>query len=370
MLPSTEVFDLPECLKFDMEQLMTGIDADKPDDYFLRENARLQQENHAYAQQQTQLQTEVSEWRTRCTQHEITIGQLQFRLSDQQGNFDRKFADFLRCANDYDQAKNKEVEALRARVQQLQSSLQAMQQLQHQKCDGHHGVHGHGITDYMERLSRSQLGALSSTSSGSPRASPPLSDHVSESSCPTTSLEQSPSSNLSNFTTDTATSQDCDDATTMYNKSFTVEQLKNVRIRQKNIVYVVGLPVSLCNAKLLKSNKWFGRFGAISRICFNTSPKCVKANSVPTFITYSTEEAAVEAIAKMNLYCLTDGTRLKTNYGRTKYCPMFCEQKKCFNEKCKYLHQWAKFDDIITEQEIIDFNAIRAGPPSNHHMKN
>merc|ERR1719474_1163602 len=149
-----------------------------------------------------------------------------------------------------------------------------------------------------------------------------------------------------------------------YYKQFTVEQLQQIRIRQKNIVYVVGLPVSLCNAKLLKSHKWFGKFGTISRICFNTSPKCVKANSIPTFVTYTTEPDALQAIRKMNLYCLADGTRLKTNFGRTKFCPMFIQGQQCLNEKCKFLHQWAKVEDIITEQEISDFNAIRAGPPS------
>ena len=54
-----------------------------------------------------------------------------------------------------------------------------------------------------------------------------------------------------------------------YYRQFSVEQLQQIRIRQKNIVYIVGLPVSLCNAKLLKSHKWFGKFGTISRICFN-----------------------------------------------------------------------------------------------------
>jgi len=147
-------------------------------------------------------------------------------------------------------------------------------------------------------------------------------------------------------------------------KQYTLAQLKALRIRQQNIVYVVGLPVSLCNAKLLKSNRWFGKFGPISRICFNTSPKCVKANSIPTFVTYNSQRDALNAIQKMNLYCLSDGTRLKTNYGRTKYCPAFCEGQQCLNHKCKFLHEWALQDDIITQQEINDFNAIRAGPPS------
>ena len=154
-----------------------------------------------------------------------------------------------------------------------------------------------------------------------------------------------------------------------HHKQYTVEQLKKIRIRQKNIVYVVGLPVNLCNAKLLKSSKWFGKYGTISRICFNTSPKCVKANSIPTFVTYTSEYDALQAIQKMNLYCLSDGTRLKTNFGRTKYCPTFCQGKQCINNKCKFLHEWASPDDIITEQEINDFNAIRAGPPSRFNKK-
>jgi hypothetical protein len=113
----------------------------------------------------------------------------------------------------------------------------------------------------------------------------------------------------------------------------------------------------------------FGKFGTISRICFNTSPKCVKANSIPTFVTYTKDADALQAIRKMNLYCLADGTRLKTNFGRTKFCPAFTHGEKCLNEKCKFLHRWAKVEDIITEQEISDFNAIRAGPPSRYSRR-
>ena len=68
--------------------------------------------------------------------------------------------------------------------------------------------------------------------------------------------------------------RDCTHPDHSYYKQFSVEQLQQIRIRQKNIVYVVGLPVSLCNAKLLKSHKWFGKFGTISRICFNVKFIC------------------------------------------------------------------------------------------------
>merc|ERR1719361_273147 len=161
----------------------------------------------------------------------------------------------------------------------------------------------------------------------------------------------------------------CSNVNARYFEHMSVSQLEQLRVRQKNIVYIIGLPVSLCNAKLMKSNKWFGQFGAISRICFNTSPKCVKANSIPTFVTFTEERDALQAIRAMNLHCLADGTRLKTNFGRTKYCPLFCRKEKCLNEKCKFLHAWADHSDIITEQEITDFNAIRAGPPSRYSRK-
>jgi len=416
--------------------------------YFVDQNMRLQQENHRYGVVISQLQSELSQCYIQCSKQESTIRSLQQQLIDQQCTFDRKFSEFLQCANDYDQRKSKQINHLHSNLQQLSSTLSSLQRkyddlhcehcklqslyahLEHEnmyKSWKWHDVfkwitstlhdarlakyeqilydnlksqditgcvlaslneddlYDLGIDDYFDRELLCQY--IQQLVTVKP-AAPALAlfaaadqDHMNRTEQPPPNIaahhstalqppqqqqtQQPPQQQQANINTAAGEIG----SALMHHKHFSVAQLKEIRIRQKNIVYVVGLPVSLCNAKLLKSSKWFGKYGTISRICFNTSPKCVKANSIPTFVTYTNEEDAWQAIEKMNLYCLSDGTRLKTNYGRTKYCPAFCESKQCRNAKCKYLHEWADFDDIITEQEINDFNAIKAGPPSSFNKK-
>ena len=327
-------FDLPASVKYDIA-CMEAFDIE-------REQECAGTDVNHYELMIAQLRAEVQQWKYQCNVQQNTISSLQQQLNIQQSSFDNKFNEFLVCANDYDKQKSEELESLKRQNDIL--------------CKENDEL----------RVKMLEFDSRSNHTHSSPLSSVCM-------------------------LTDSNSSKSSPNDLIMDYKQYTVQQLKSIRIRQQNIVYIVGLPVSLCNAKLLKSNRWFGKFGPISRICFNTSPKCVKANSIPTFVTYNSQRDALKAIQKMNLYCLSDGTRLKTNYGRTKYCPSFCEGQVCNNHKCKFLHQWAlKFcisgtnillicfillcalifrEDIITQQEINDFNAIRAGPPSRFNKK-
>ena len=42
--------------------------------------------------------------------------------------------------------------------------------------------------------------------------------------------------------------------------------LQNVRVVQRNLVYVVGLALELCYEDLLKTDKYFGQFGKIIKV--------------------------------------------------------------------------------------------------------
>ena len=47
------------------------------------------------------------------------------------------------------------------------------------------------------------------------------------------------------------------------------KQLSNVRVVQKNLVYVLGLPVKLATEDTLKSLDFFGQYGRISKVVVN-----------------------------------------------------------------------------------------------------
>jgi len=317
----------------------------------MEQNQRLLTESRSYSMLVSQLESQLTRLQAKCDEQaremaaqarEISALRQKCALQTVQG--EQKFNQFLVCANQYEQSKAKEIEALKLKLSQQEHMLNSMRS----ELERRHHTHCHvNNFNYQQRFrvngQQPQPQQCSPTSSSSSLSA--------DSSCSNGNCNGNGNGNGQYF------------------EHMSVSQLEQLRVRQKNIVYIIGLPVSLCNAKLLKSNKWFGKFGAISRICFNTSPKCVKANSIPTFVTFTEERDALQAIRSMNLYCLADGTRLKTNFGRTKYCPLFCRGEKCLNEKCKFLHAWADHDDIITEQEITDFNAIRAGPPSRYNRK-
>ena len=49
------------------------------------------------------------------------------------------------------------------------------------------------------------------------------------------------------------------------------KHLANVRVVQKNLVFVVGLSPRLSEADVLRKQEYFGRFGKIHKVVINTS---------------------------------------------------------------------------------------------------
>ena len=48
--------------------------------------------------------------------------------------------------------------------------------------------------------------------------------------------------------------------------------LSDVRVVQKNLVFVVGLSQRLADTEVLKKNEYFGKFGKIVKVVINPSP--------------------------------------------------------------------------------------------------
>eukprot|EP01083_Nonionella_stella_P062255 161890_1 len=388
-LPESVRYDIDSLDKFDLEDQITGSY-----DSLVDQNMKLQHDNHEYRTLVSELQSKLAHFELQCDSQQQNICALQQQLAIQASVYDKKLNDFLACANDYDVKRTQQLSCVTKQYYNLRSDYTKLQHKYIAHTGGDykswkwchiyqwivHTVNDDRLSKYQNIL-YTNLKEQDITGATLPSLNDDdlyylgIKDHndrqlftnyISKLVRGTQYHAVPPSPTSSVTVTVPSTSSQ---STEHSHKSLTPHQLKQIRIRQQNIVYVVGLPVSLCNAKLLKSEEWFGKYGVISRICFNTSPKCVKANSIPTFVTYTNEQDAELAIQKMNLFCLSDGTRLKTNYGRTKYCPSFCAGVPCSNGKCKFLHQFAKYDDIITEQEISDFNAIRAGPPSRFNRK-
>ncbi|KLO10642.1 hypothetical protein SCHPADRAFT_832227 [Schizopora paradoxa] len=134
--------------------------------------------------------------------------------------------------------------------------------------------------------------------------------------------------------------------------------LLNVRIVQRNVVYVVGLGSRFGKEELiptLRSNEYFGRYGKITKILL------VKRNApgsgppvVGLYISYYRREDAARAIAEVDgtVSPSGGGDVMRASYGTTKYCIAFLRNVSCSNKGCMDLHDWGDEKDCFTKEDL------------------
>ena len=125
------------------------------------------------------------------------------------------------------------------------------------------------------------------------------------------------------------------------------KQLANVRVVQKNLVYVLGLPPKLCTEEVLKSNDYFGQYGKITKVVVNR-----KTNNQNTgvYITYLKKDDALRAIEQV------DGTNfegkvIRATFGTTKYCSYYLKGQPCQNIGCQFLHENGEDAESFLKEE-------------------
>ncbi|CAF1178830.1 unnamed protein product [Didymodactylos carnosus] len=115
------------------------------------------------------------------------------------------------------------------------------------------------------------------------------------------------------------------------------KHLANLRVVQKNLVFVNGLPSRLSETELLRRQDYFGKYGKIIKIV--TSPAHNgQSNSICAYITYSRSDEALRTIQAVCNYHV-DGRTLKATLGTTKYCSRYLKGTNCQKVDCLYLHE-------------------------------
>ncbi|KAI3450501.1 hypothetical protein Pfo_007166 [Paulownia fortunei] len=134
------------------------------------------------------------------------------------------------------------------------------------------------------------------------------------------------------------------------------KQLGSVRVIQRNLVYVVGLPLNFADEDLLQHREYFGQYGKVLKVSISrTATGAIQhfANSTcSVYITYSKEEEAVRCIQLVHGFVL-DGRPLRACFGTTKYCHAWLRNVPCGNPDCLYLHEIGSQEDSFTKDEII-----------------
>lgn len=134
------------------------------------------------------------------------------------------------------------------------------------------------------------------------------------------------------------------------------KHLQDVRILQRNLVYAVGLSLSICNEETLRQKDYFGQFGKIKKISVNrSSPYSTgQSRNGPTgaaYVTYVFEVDAATCIETVD-GAIWDGRYVRACYGTTKYCAAFLKGVTCNNPDCLYMHEIVE-EDTFTKEDML-----------------
>lgn len=146
--------------------------------------------------------------------------------------------------------------------------------------------------------------------------------------------------------------------------------LKHARFVQRNLVYVIGLSLTLAREEVIRKSDMFGRFGRILRVLINRAhPYNADAPggpSISAYILFSRDIDASAAVRQMNANVL-DGREIRCAIACTKYCDALVRSGlHCGNADCLYIHeQFASADDVLSREDVL---ARQLGPPPPAHL--
>jgi len=127
--------------------------------------------------------------------------------------------------------------------------------------------------------------------------------------------------------------------------------LADLRVVQKNLVFVVGLSSRIADAEILKRNEYFGKFGKIVKIVVNSCLQVSPGTTAGAYITYGKAEDALRSIQSVN-NSQFDGKTIKASLGTTKYCSHFMRNQNCPKSECMYLHHYGDSEASFTKEDM------------------
>ncbi|KAL1501219.1 hypothetical protein ABEB36_006587 [Hypothenemus hampei] len=131
------------------------------------------------------------------------------------------------------------------------------------------------------------------------------------------------------------------------------KHLASVRVVQRNLVFVVGLPPRLADPEILKRHEYFGKFGKIHKVVINQSTSYAGSQgpSASAYVTYLKSDDALRAIQAVNNVTI-DNRVIKSSLGTTKYCSHFMKNQPCPKTDCMYLHEYGDPEASFTREQM------------------
>lgn len=140
----------------------------------------------------------------------------------------------------------------------------------------------------------------------------------------------------------------------------------DVRVVQKNLVYVTGLTPTIREDELLRTLRkpeFFGQYGTIQKISISNRKSSDGQNqSLGVYVTFEKDEEAARCIGAVNNS--PNGDRiLRAQLGTTKYCSAWLRHEQCTNRQCMFLHELGDEEDSYTRQDLSSMNSISTQRP-------
>ncbi|EPS71252.1 hypothetical protein M569_03506, partial [Genlisea aurea] len=133
------------------------------------------------------------------------------------------------------------------------------------------------------------------------------------------------------------------------------KDLTNVRVIQRKMAYVIGIPLSLANEEVLRQKEYFGQYGKVTKVSLSrTSGGGVQQfinDTCSVYVTYSKEEEALRCIQSVHGFFL-EGKLLRASFGTAKYCHAWLKNAPCNNPSCLYLHNLGADEDSFGKDEV------------------
>ncbi|GAA0158093.1 ubiquitin-protein ligase [Lithospermum erythrorhizon] len=132
------------------------------------------------------------------------------------------------------------------------------------------------------------------------------------------------------------------------------KDLTNIRVIQRTMAYVIGLPLDLADEDILQRKEYFGQYGKITKISLSrTAGGAIQQfvyDTCSVYVTYSKEEEAIRCIQSIHGFNM-DGRLLRASFGTAKYCHAWLRNLPCNNPGCLYLHSFGAEEDSFSKDE-------------------
>ena len=145
--------------------------------------------------------------------------------------------------------------------------------------------------------------------------------------------------------------------------------LYDIRVLQRNLLYIIGLSFSIAKEDVLKKREYFGKYGKIVKIAVNRKGNTndergrggdrsgkggsggKEEETFSAYVTYKKPFEAMEAIRCTNgtLLC---GHVIRCMNGTTKYCSHYIRGQVCPSSSCFYLHEPAAASDCVSSFDL------------------